>query len=92
MKKMSKNEAKFWIGTGTWAIIMIVMGIMNNVVLLSLHPLEYYYTLEGMKLTMALAAIEIPVTLGIGQIYIWFCVKPLSKDLNDIREVIKKMK
>lgn len=88
---MTKNEKRFWIGTGIWGAVVIAVSIINNVVLLSMHPLAYYYTLDGIKLSAALGSIEVPVLIGIGLLHKNLCVKPLAKDLNEAREVIKKM-
>ena len=52
----------------------IVLMIANNIVLLNLHDLTYYYTPRGMLLSTAVMAIESPI---------WFvCLRTWRKVLG----------
>ena len=51
MKKLS-------IATLIYVVFLIVVSVVNNVVLLNLHPYSYYYTIDGLKLALIVAGIE----------------------------------
>lgn len=64
-----------------FAAMMVMMSIANNVVLLKLHDLAYYYTLEGMKLAAIVCGIEALLTLAI--------VGPLFRLIVGEEELVK---
>lgn len=89
---MKKNEIKFWVGVVLNCVILLAVSLGNNVILLSRHPLEYYYTLPGMGLSMAVAVIEIPVVVAAMKIIHRFFIKPYSENMKETREMIDKIK
>lgn len=40
---------------GVWIAIMFAFEALNAAILLHLHPIGFYYTIEGLKLSMLMA-------------------------------------
>ena len=55
--------------TGLWIAVLFGIEALNGVVLLNLHPYEYYYTWEGFKLALIVACAETAIILPLSQIY-----------------------
>lgn len=60
-----KKTWKIWILSYATYLVPVALAIINNVVLLNLHPLEYYYTPTGMLLTAVVMLIESPLILPV---------------------------
>ena len=55
-----KKKVWQWINFALLAM-PIVLTVVHNIILLSLHDLTYYYTLEGMRLNWFMYLIESPI-------------------------------
>lgn len=53
---------RFWIHLTIFLGSAVGIAVLNNVVLLRLHPLAYYYTPAGMLLSMAVQAVELLIS------------------------------
>lgn len=61
---------KFWILWIVYFGLLIGIAVANNVVLLNLHPLSYYYTAPGWWKSAAISAAEAMIIWPLSWIYL----------------------
>lgn len=49
---------KIVMGTCAWIAMLGIVSLLNNIVMLSIHDLDYYYTIEGLKMSGLIAVAE----------------------------------
>lgn len=82
---------KFWIKLWIGLLAMVGIAVANNVVLLKLHPLSYYYTPAGMLITAIVSAVESAILWPTTSWYInKFLVKSLHEEMTD--SIISELK
>ena len=72
MKKIIFNFVVF-------TLIIFAIAAANNYVLLELHPLSYYYTIQGMLFTTVVTAIEFPVIWWVCREYFRRVILPVIR-------------
>ena len=81
-------QKKLWIGIAGFGLIVIGITVIKCVILLNLHPLSYYYTLDGMKTASILGMIEVAILI---RPTMWF-VKRSEEIMKQVRnEVISQV-
>lgn len=60
-----------------YAVVLVVISAVNNIVLLNIHDFSYYYTTEGLKLAAIVSGIEALVIPPLSKL---FFVKFMGKE------------
>ena len=85
---------KFWFRLAIMLVGFCGITVANNVVLLNLHPLAYYYTPSGLMLNAIVMTVEAAILWPVSG---WYCRKYLLSALSDgatdeIKEIVTESK